>query len=135
MLIVEIVAGINQESFDLSGEGVIDEMDLRQWLSDAANHNGFSEAYLPGDTNLDGSVDSVDLNNLALNWQQDVANWSAGDITADGRVNSTVLNALALNWRQSIPIATSADAAVPEPSAWLLTVIGLALIFRGPRYS
>ena len=133
MLIVEIVAGTNQESFDLSGEGVVDETDLRQWLSNAAIHNGFNEAYLPGDTNLDGSVDSVDLNNLALKWQQDVANWSSGDITADGRVNSADLNAIGINWRKSIPVATSADATVPEPSAWLLTVIGFALVFRKPR--
>jgi hypothetical protein len=135
MLIGEIVAGTNEASLDLSGDGVVDDTDLTQWLSDAANHNGFNEAYLPGDSNLDGSVDSVDLNNLALNWLQDVAFWSAGDFTADGRVNSADLNAIGINWQQSIPVATSADATVPEPSALLLTVVGLALVWRRPSRS
>jgi hypothetical protein len=135
LLVAEIVAGTNEESFDLSGEGVVDETDLRQWLSDAAIHNGFSEAYLPGDTNLDGSVDATDLNNLGLKWQQDVANWSGGDITVDGRVNSADLNAIGINWQQSISMASSVNAPVPEPSAFLLTIVGLALVWRRPRYS
>ena len=99
--------------------------DLTQWLSDAANHCGFSEAYLPGDSNLDGIVDTADLNNLTLSWHQDVASWSAGDFSADGNVGTADLNKLALNWRQSIPLAAS---PVPEPSHIFLTILGLALV-------
>ena len=79
--------------------------DLESWLSSAAEHNGFSEAYLAGDSNLDGSVNSIDLNNLALNWRQSVAEWSGGDFTANGVVDSLDLNALALNWQKSIAMA------------------------------
>ena len=79
VLVAKIVAGTDGELFDLTGSGVADDMDVNQWLSEAATHNGFSQAYLPGDSNLDGSVDATDLNNLALNWRkdEDVAAWSA----------------------------------------------------------
>ena len=73
MLIGELVARTNDEKFDLNGNGVVDPSDLTQWLSRAAEHNGFSGAYLPGDANLDGAVSPLDLNSLALNWRQDVA--------------------------------------------------------------
>ena len=129
-LVGEIVAGTNDAVFDLSGEGTVDDADLTQWLSEAATHNGFSEAYLHGDSNLDGSVDATDLNNLALNWRMEAARWSAGDFKPDGVVDSGDLNELALNWRGSILPAATDNSPVPEPSAFMLTFVGLALICR-----
>ena len=134
-LVGEIVAGTNDSAFDLSADGAVNNADLTQWLGDVATANGFATPLLPGDANLDGSVDSADLNRLALSWRQEIALWSAGDFTADGVVNSGDLNELALNWQTSIPVGISASAPVPEPSAWLLTVVGLALAWRRPRCS
>ena len=57
------------------------------------------------------------------------------DLTADGMVNAADLNSLALEWRQAIPMASSANAPVPEPSAMLLSVLGLVLVWRRPRRS
>ncbi len=130
----EIIAGTNNSAFDLTGDGSVNEADLTRWRRDGATHNGFSESYLLGDSDLDGLVDSTDLNNLALNWQQGNALWSGGDFTADGVVNSADLNDLALNWQQSIPIGGSASAPVPEPSALLLTFAGIALAWRRRRH-
>ena len=120
-------------AFDLSNDGVVDIMDRDKWLSDAATNNKFGEPYLVGDSNLDGTVDATDLNTLALNWRQDVAEWSGGDYTANGVVDSGDLNALALNWRKSIPMASAVSASVPEPSTWLLAVIGIALVWKRRR--
>ena len=132
-LVGEIVAGTHGGLFDLTGEGTVDEADLTEWLSGAADYNEFSQSYLAGDSNLDGSVNAIDLNNLALSWRQDTAAWSGGDFTADGVVDSADLNALALNWRQSIPMASAMSAAVPEPSTMLLLILGLALVWQRPR--
>jgi hypothetical protein len=129
-LVKEISAGMNTESFDLNGDGVVDISDLAQWLSEAATQNEFSEAYLVGDANLDGSVNPADLNSLALNWQKEGAVWSGGDFTADGRINSADLNQLALNWQQFIPMASSANSPVPEPSTWLMMIVGVACLPR-----
>jgi hypothetical protein len=128
----------NHLGSDLSGDGTIDDADLTKWRADAAAHNGFGEPYLVGDSNLDGTVDAADLNNLALNWlKDDVPRWSAGDFNADGSINVLDLNAVALNWGRSIRIAATANAPVPEPSAWFLAVIGWALAWglrrRGSR--
>ena len=124
---VAVVPG-ETDSFDLNADGVIDNSDVEQWLADAAFSSGFSAPFLQGDTNLDGTVSAVDLNNLALNWGAEVLGWSSGDFTGDGRVSAADLNALALNWRQSIPVASAPSASVPEPSAWLLWIVGLGLI-------
>ena len=127
LLIGEIVADGNSGLFDLSGDGVVDNTDLTQWLSAAANHNGFAGAYLLGDSNLDGLVDATDLNKLALGWQQDNRLWSWGDFTADGNVDAQDLNKLALNWQQSVVAAASSASTVPEPSALVVTCLGLVL--------
>ncbi len=134
-LTAEISSETDNSAFDLTGDGLVNDADLIKWRSDGATHNGFSEPYFLGDSDLDGSVDSTDLNNLALNWQQGAAEWSGGDFTADGFVDSADLNALALNWRQSAPMASALSAPVPEPSALLLspcrTCFGLATAESG----
>ena len=130
MLNAEIVVGSDNPALDLTDDGVVDDADLLEWRSVAASRNGFNEPYLLGDSDLDGVVDAVDLNNLALNWRQNVATWSQGDFTADGVVDSADLNALAVNWARSITIASAISAPVPEPSPWLLAVFGLPLVLR-----
>ena len=104
-LVGAIAGGGNDTSFDLTGDGLVDASDLTAWRTAAAEVNGFSDAYLPGDTDLSGKVDSIDLNNLALNWRQDVPRWSGGDFTGDGSVNAADLNELALSWRKFTPLA------------------------------
>ena len=123
----EIAGGGDNLLFDLSGDGVVNSADLTKWLTSAVDVNRFADPYLMGDANLDGTVNALDLNALALNWQQDVARWSAGDFNADGMVNAADLNALALNWRRSIPVAAS-DVAVPEPLGFLLAALCLILV-------
>ncbi len=67
----EVLADTNGAQFDLDGNGAVNNADLSQWLSQAATTNGFTAPYLLGDSNLDGSVNTIDLNNLALKWQHD----------------------------------------------------------------
>lgn len=129
-LALAIHATSRNSGFDLDGNGVVDLGDRASWLSDAAARHGFNESYLRGDSNLDGIVDSVDLNSLALNWRKEVGLWSGGDFTGDGMINSADLNALALNWQQSIASASSTNETVPEPTALQLTIVAFALIWR-----
>ena len=104
---------------DVTDDGIVDHTDRDMWLALAGQENGFAEPLLVGDSNTDGTVDSKDLNNVALNWQaKDVLNWTDGNFSADGNpgVNPNDLNALALTWRRSSAIATS----IPEPSVSFL---------------
>ena len=131
-LVAEIANGPPSSNFfDLDTSGDVDDADVDRWLLLAAEQNGYSNPYVRGDSNLDGTVNAADLNNLALNWRKNGApSWSGGDFWANGIVDSTDLNALALNWRQSIPMASSESVAVPEPTAWLLMILGITLACR-----
>ena len=121
-LTTRIVSGATyDEVFDLTIDNQIDHVDLETWLSNAGRYDSRSRSYQTGDTNLDGRVNATDLNNLALNWQQNSnAAWSGGDFTADGMVDVTDLNQLALHWRDfvpfsgAVPVAVGSDAYVQD---------------------
>ena len=129
LLALTLVAGDSPPQYDLNGDGIVSRHDLEKWLHDAAAENGFLNPYFEGDANLDGIVDTLDLNAMALNWRRNVATWSGGDFTTDGSVDAADLNVMALHWQDSID---SASTVVPEPGclALLGTIIALVAIRR-----
>lgn len=46
--------------FDLNGDGVLNHLDLDQFLANAAKMNGLSQPYKNADVNMDGFVDGSD---------------------------------------------------------------------------
>lgn len=82
---------------------------------------------LPGDTNLDGNVDVVDLGTLAGNYGVlDGATWAMGDFNGDGAVDLLDLGALTGNYGY---VASSlSPTQVPTPGAIVLGMIGLGLV-------
>ncbi len=107
---------------------------------------------IPGDANMDGTVDSADLAVLAANWGktgQPGTMWSLGDFNGDGVVNSADLAMLAADWGKTAswstttPVISSADTqvlqsfttSIPEPSTLLLAAAGTLtlLMWRGWR--
>ena len=84
---------------------------------------------LEGDLNGDGFVGSGDLDIVRAAWGQSVTPGclSCGDPSGDGSVGSADLDIVRANW------GNTAAAAVPEPSAVILTLLclaGLALVRR-----
>ncbi|OVE76070.1 hypothetical protein BVX98_06610 [bacterium F11] len=57
---------------------------------------------LEGDVNLDKTVNAVDLNIIALHWNQPGTR-EEGDLTGDGMVDQDDLNIVSANWQQSCP--------------------------------
>ena len=97
---------------------------------------------LYGDTNLDGSVNSVDFGALAANFGESGKNWDQGAFTYNGTVNSVDFGLLAQNFGQSIgggSVVTAADWAaldafaaangllseVPEPTSAGIIALGV----------
>ena len=105
---IEIVLSATQTSpaaavFDRNGDGSVT-------MSDATTIVEQTMGILFGDANLDGTVDSVDLNEVGIHWQQQgCLNWSSGDFNGDNLVSSADLNAVGVNWQQSA--ATPAQLA------------------------
>ena len=124
-LVSEIASGSNMESFDLNGDGLVDQVDLAAWLSHAGAINLDSgNAYLFGDANLDGVVDTSDFNIWNSNKFAASAAWCTGDFNADGVTDISDFNVWNSNKFQS------AALLVPETSSltmWLLAVsLGVA---------
>jgi MYXO-CTERM domain-containing protein len=107
---------------------------------------------LAGDANLDGSVDFLDLSRLAQNYNVTDGNrtWLQGDYNYDGNVDFTDLAKLAQSYNTTLPggaaaipagapagfeadLARAFAAEVPEPSAALIGLTGLAAAALGRR--
>jgi alpha-L-arabinofuranosidase len=66
---------------------------------------------LRGDANRDGTVNVLDFNALAANFNQAGMTWSDGDFNYDGTVNLLDLNAIATNYGDAL-----ATSALPAPA-------------------
>ena len=77
---------------------------------------------LPGDLNIDGLVNSADLDIVREHWNETVTagDLAMGDATGDGFVGSGDLDTVRANWGQSL-----LAAAVPEPGVLSLLAMGL----------
>ncbi len=86
---------------------------------------------MPGDFDADGNVDGADL---AL-WQAGFGMASgAGAAVGDADRDTDVDGSDFLIWQRNLTsVANSAALAVPEPSAWLLSVVGILLGLLGTR--
>ncbi len=126
-LVAEIAtAGMGAE-FDLNGDMVVDTGDLDVWLTEAGEFN-VGGAYLPGDANLDGTVDGQDFIVWNTNKFSSIAAWCSGDFTADGSVDGQ--DFIAWNTHKFMSSDVSFAAAVPEPGGLyqLLSLIGVAIL-------
>jgi hypothetical protein len=69
---------------------------------------------LNGDTNLDGTVNNTDLNNLLAHYQGP-ATWDQGDSSYDGIANVLDLNNLLTNFNRNISNLSSGTITPPPP--------------------
>lgn len=116
---------INQQSvYDLDSSGTVDLEDRDAMLIELGS--------LPGDFDLSGMTNAIDLNILGVSWQQAAASYASGDANGDGFVDATDLNDLGIWWQATAVDFAGAQAAevttVPETNATaLLLVVAMAL--------
>jgi hypothetical protein len=80
----------------------------------------------PGDFNNDGMIDGADL----AQWRGDFGETTGGGSDADNDGDSDGADFLAWQRGFGTTSATPTAAAVPEPSAWMLSAFALLLVWR-----
>ncbi|MEQ9453602.1 MAG: hypothetical protein RLN76_03270 [Phycisphaeraceae bacterium] len=115
IMLEDAIAGFEYDiNFDVQRDYVLDEADFDVFLEEIVGTG-------PGDANLDGLVDLIDLSMLAANFGQFPRGWTEGDFDGSGEVTLSDLSILATNFGKT------AGVTVPEPS---LGLVGLALLLR-----
>ena len=109
--------------------GIDNAADIVGWGTNPAGTQG--EAFLltpalPGDANLDGMVDINDLTIVLANYNKTGMIWATGDFVGDGKVDINDLTIVLANYGQTAGASAGGMAAVPEPSAVLLSAAALA---------
>ncbi len=109
--------------------GIDNAADILGWGTNPGGTT--SEAFLltpalPGDANLDGQVDINDLTIVLAHYGQTGMAWTQGEFTGDGTVDINDLTIVLAHYGQSAGAAAADTAAVPEPSALLLSAAALA---------
>lgn len=133
-LVAAIVAGTNNPTFDLTGDGLVNRADLTRWLTAAGNINiGPGRSYLEGDANLDAVVDGSDFGIWNSNKFTTTPAWCSGDFNADGVVDGSDFGI----WNSNKFQSSDGVSIVPEPTAigawWLVSLFACLLdrCFRG----
>jgi hypothetical protein len=75
----------------------------------------------PGDVNMDGVVNGLDVGVVSSNW---LMNTRYGDANGDGIVNGLDIAMIAANWL----LMSTSSAAIPEPPGAALGAIGLVML-------
>ena len=125
-LVAEIASGGVDLAFDLTGDGMIDTVDLEAWLSVAGTHN-VGGPYLLGDANLDGVVDGADFVIWNGNKFTSHPSWCAGDFTADGVIDGADFIAWNTN---KFMMSEQVAAAVPEATFGMPAFALLVIVAR-----
>lgn len=122
---------LTDQAIEALGAGVLDglavvDMDGQvRGVVGAQCDMGADQRVFPGDVDMDGDVDSVDLAEFGLAWNPEGTDlaWSDGNFDIDGDVDSDDLAALGLNWNP-------AGQDVPEPFSAAVMMAGLAGLLR-----
>ncbi len=92
--------------------------------------------WLPGDANLDRTINGLDIGILARNWVQSGKTWAEGDFNGDGIVSSIDMAILASRWQQmdgSTGMSGLFVAAIPEPAGMGLALLAIASLLEFVR--
>jgi hypothetical protein len=106
------------------------------WGEDGWPTAGPAVFAMPGDVNHDGEVDLEDFYVISDNLSATGASWSDGDLNSDGVVNYGDFHIWKLIYEAGVGGGANSASQVPEPSAWLLLLLGtVSLPRRCARWS
>ena len=129
-LTMEILNGGSNAIYDVNGDGQVNAADHQAWVVDLKN------TWI-GDANLDGEFNSADFVEVFVRgeYEDTVAGnstWAEGDWNGDGDFNSGDFVAAFSDGGYENGPRTSVSA-VPEPSGWILALLGTIALARPRR--
>lgn len=126
-LISQIASGSPDAAFDVTGDGAVTAGDIQAWLTLKTDADGVT--VLPGDTDLNGSVEFADFLQLSGNFGNE-GTWSQGNF--DGADGVAFADFLALSGNFG---SGAAAQSVPEPTGNVLFgfVLAMGLLVRAKR--
>lgn len=118
--------GTVTDPLDCNGDGTVDAADVACATGETLGDTLSAAGILPGDLNLDGEVAFADFLILSANFGNAEAGgtYANGDIDLDGAIAFADFLVLSANFGQS----AGAAAAVPEPNACCLALVGLGIV-------
>jgi hypothetical protein len=121
LLSLEVRGGSNDATFDLTGDGLVNQEDRNAWVE-----NVFGTFF--GDADLNKTVEFADFLSLTNGFDMP-GGWANGDFDGNGTVLFPDFLLLSSNFGKS----ATAVAAVPEPNAAMLLLVGLLGLVRRRR--
>ena len=129
-LVTGVTVTAANSQFDLDNDSLINKQDITEWLSRAANVNGYGTSYMAGDTDGLNSVspttrdvDLGDYNALATHFDPSAVSaphsWEHGNSDGDSDVDLTDYNTLAVNF---VPSGYGTQV-VPEPASLVMFLL------------
>lgn len=98
------------------------------------NAEDFMIAYtVPGDSNLDGKVNTIDFNNLAGSFGASGKKWIDGDFDYNGIVDSIDFTQIVSNFGRTNSPAPSLGSVIPEPASLAGIVASVIMCLRRRR--
>ncbi len=104
LLAIEIARGSHNLTFDVTGDLVVDQDDLAEWVLDLRGTRF-------GDANLDGEVDGQDFNLWNAHRFAPNTTWTHGDFNADGISDGSDYGI----WNANRFTSASRDSGIPIP--------------------
>lgn len=112
LLVASVSRSESLVAYDLTNDGIVDDLDLQNWLTNAGIEKNGQPLSL-ADANLDGFVNSQDLDVWSDNRFTDEFSWCRGNFNADNTVDGADFNVW-LEHRSSISEATDAGRSSDE---------------------
>jgi hypothetical protein len=130
-LVAAILNGSNKYEYDLTGDGLLDNSDMMQWLSNAGEAMlSADSSFLTGDADLNGVVDGADFVAWNANKFLPTASYCDGDFNTDGIVDGQDF----VIWN-AFKFQSSDTLAVPEPAGLCLLLLCSLNLIRKHRAS
>jgi hypothetical protein len=130
LLTAEIAAGTNGSSFDVNGDGFVDEADLIEHIATLIERTDGGVGTYRGDFNLDGYVDGTDLAILKAGFGLTGLGYAAGNANADTFVDGTDLAIFKATFGLSGTPGGGNPPAVPGPATIGLLSLGAMALLR-----